>query len=81
MAAAPVRTEAQNAAGVAALQRDAERAAPTPAAWIERIRKLYDEQRFVEAARELNAFRAVHADADARLPVELRGWAQTVPRP
>jgi hypothetical protein len=35
----------------------------------------------VEAARELNAFRAAHADADAQLPAALRGWAQTVPRP
>jgi hypothetical protein len=81
MAAAPVRTEAQNAAGVAAMQRDADRATPTPAAWIERIRKLYDEQRLVEAARELNAFRAAHVDADARLPESLRLWAATVTRP
>jgi hypothetical protein len=48
--------------------------------WIERIRDLYDARRFDEAARELNAFRDAHADADARLPERLRGWAATVPK-
>ncbi len=33
-----------------------------------------------EARRELAAFRAAYADADARLPAELRAWAAQVPR-
>ena len=51
-----------------------------PAAWIERIRMLHAEQRFDEAARELNAFRDAYPDADARLPESLRAWAASVPR-
>ena len=55
-------------------------AARTPAAWIERIRTLHAEQRFDEAARELNAFRDVYPDADTRLPVAIQAWAASVKR-
>lgn len=79
-AAAPARTEARNAAGVTAAQRDVERPPRTPEAWIEAIRELYAAQRFTDAARELNAFRAAYGDADARLPESLRAWAATVKR-
>ena len=52
----------------------------TPAAWIERIRALHAEQRFDEAARELNAFRDAYPDADKRLPPELSAWAASIKR-
>jgi hypothetical protein len=51
-----------------------------PAAWIERIRMLHAEQRFDEAARELNAFRDAYPDADARLPPALQTWAASIKR-
>ena len=56
------------------------RAARTPdaEAWIDRIRKLYDEGKRTEAAEELEALRAAVPDADRRLPPELRAWATTV---
>ena len=47
-------------------------------AWIARIRKLHDEGRLADAAKELVAMRAAVSDADARLPRELRAWAATV---
>ena len=47
-------------------------------AWIIRIRKLHDEGKLADAAKELVALRAVVPDADARLPRELRAWAATV---
>jgi hypothetical protein len=45
------------------------------AAWIERIRTLLRESRLEEAARELERFHAAFADADARLPEDLRAFA------
>ena len=80
LAAAPARSEAQSAPGTGKEPRETERAARTPAAWIEEIRKLYETQRFTDAARELNAFRTAYVDADARLPESLRAWAATVAR-
>src|SRR5690349_2937673 len=44
-------------------------------AWIERIRTLLRESRRDEAAEELARFRAAFADADARLPDDLRAFA------
>lgn len=45
---------------------------------IARIRKLHDEGKLADAARELVALRAAIPDADARLPRYLRAWAATV---
>src|SRR5689334_12163743 len=44
-------------------------------AWIQRIRTLLRESRRDEAAEELARFRAAFADADARLPDDLRAFA------
>ena len=79
-AAQAARSEAQSAPGMGIAPRETDRAARTPAAWIEEIRKLYETQRFTDAARELNAFRTAYVDADARLPESLRAWAATVAR-
>jgi resuscitation-promoting factor RpfA len=48
--------------------------------FVARIRRLRSEGRSEEAARELAAFRAAFADADARLPPDLREWAASVKR-
>jgi hypothetical protein len=82
------RNEAQpsapSAAGAVTLGKTAVRmdAAAAPAvdvdAWIARVRKLHDEGKLAEAAKELVAMRAAVPDADARLPRELRAWAATV---
>ena len=48
------------------------------AAWIVRIRKLHDDGKLADAAKELVALRATIPDADGRLPPELRAWAATV---
>ena len=53
-------------------------ALPPPDAFVRRIREHYDAGRLDEAARELRAFREAYADADARLPPELRAWATTI---
>lgn len=56
-------------------------AVPTnPAQWIERIRTLRRDGREQEAQAALREFRAAYADADTRLPEELRAWAATVKR-
>jgi len=47
-------------------------------AWIIRIRKLHDDGKLADAAKELLAFRAAIPDADGHLPPELRAWAATV---
>jgi hypothetical protein len=46
--------------------------------WIVRIRKLHDDGKLADAAKELVALRAAVPDADHRLPPELRAWAATV---
>ena len=72
------------ATGAVALGKNVARkdAAGAPAvdvdAWIARIRKLHDEGKLADAAKELIAMRAAVPDADARLPRELRAWAATV---
>ena len=48
--------------------------------FVARIRRLRSEGRSEDAARELTAFRAAFADADARLPPDLREWAASVKR-
>jgi hypothetical protein len=80
------RNEAQPSApmasGAVALGKTAARKDAAPAvdvdAWIARIRKLHDEGRLADAAKELVAMRAAVPEADARLPRELRAWAATV---
>ena len=47
-------------------------------ATILRIRKLHDDGKLTEAAKELIALRTAVPDADSRLPPELRAWAATV---
>jgi hypothetical protein len=49
--------------------------APLPVSdWIALIRRLRDEGNVGEAARELAAFRAAHADHEKLLPTDLRDW-------
>ncbi len=64
------------AAGVSAEGRIA--TPPAPDAFVRRIREHYDAGRLDAAARELRAFREAYADADARLPPELRAWAASI---
>lgn len=49
----------------------------TPAEWIARIRALRMEGKEPEALGELARFRTAYADADARLPDDLRAWANS----
>ena len=51
-----------------------------PDAFVAEIRRLLAANDGEGAARELRAFRQAYADADARLPVELRAWASGVAR-
>jgi hypothetical protein len=51
-----------------------------PEAWIARIRWLRAEGHDSEALRELREFRRVVADAERRLPGDLREWLDS-PRP
>jgi len=72
--------------GAAPLARKATRAEAASAAidvdaWIARIRKLHDDGKLADAAKELAALRAAVTDADQRLPPELRAWAATVKTP
>ncbi|MEO7500611.1 MAG: hypothetical protein ABIX11_13590 [Casimicrobiaceae bacterium] len=60
--------------------RDEPAAQRSPDDWIARIRKALTEGAVAEAQRDLVAFRAAYADADARLPADLRPWAASVPR-
>jgi hypothetical protein len=52
----------------------AARAILPPAEWIALIRRLRDEGRTEEAARELAAFRAAHPDHETLLPPDLVRW-------
>jgi len=47
-------------------------------AWIVRIRKLHDDGKLADAAKELVALRKAVPGADLRLPPDLRTWAATV---
>ena len=73
----------------AAAMRDRAAAAPVgaqgsavkaPDAFVAEIRRLLAANDGEGAARELRAFRQAYADADTRLPVELRAWASGVTR-
>ena len=44
------------------------------AEWIAKIRRLRDEGKLDEAAKELAAFRAAYPDHEQRLPADLRDW-------
>lgn len=78
MESAPAAAGAM-ALGKTTVRRDAPTvSAADIAAWIVRIRKLHDEGKLADAAKELIALRAAVPDADARLPHELRAWAATV---
>jgi hypothetical protein len=57
-----------------------ERQAQRADEFIARIRRMRSEGKMEEAAQELAAFRAAFADADARLPSDLREWAASVKR-
>ena len=49
--------------------------APLPIAdWIALIRRLRDEGKSADAAKELAAFRAAHTDHEKLLPPDLRDW-------
>ena len=48
---------------------------PLPVAeWIVLIRRLRDEGKSADAARELAAFRVAHTDHEKLLPPDLRDW-------
>ena len=72
----------ESAAAGASVKADAPSDVGTPhsAEWIARIRALRDEGRIEEAAQELARFRAAFTDADARLPADLRPWADSLRR-
>jgi hypothetical protein len=42
--------------------------------WIALIRRLRDEGKFADGAKELAAFRAAHLDHEKLLPPDLRDW-------
>lgn len=76
--------EAEDARGIAAAAAPKTLAASVPRAkavaqlsvpdWIALIRKLRDEGRRDDAAKELAAFRSAHADHEQLLPPDLRYW-------
>ena len=69
---------AKTATGGAVMEaRIKDRAALPVADWIALIRRLRDEGNVAEAARELAAFRAAHADHEKLLPPDLREWHPT----
>ncbi len=67
---------ARDAVGLAAAKSEAD--ATGPEVWVDRIVKLHASGELAAAADELRAFRGAFADADARLPADLREWASTV---
>jgi hypothetical protein len=68
---------ASAATGVVRESVDADAGRAT-ADWIARIRSLRNANNVEEARAELTRFRAAFADADARLPADLRAWAASV---
>jgi len=66
---------AERAADARAGEARAKDRAPLPIAeWIALIRRLRDEGKSADAAKELAAFRVAHADHDKLLPPDLRNW-------
>jgi hypothetical protein len=79
-ASAPARPSpaARSALGGASQETRSKDRAPLPVAdWIALIRRLRAEGNTAEAARELAAFRAAHADHEKLLPPDLRDWHPT----
>ena len=74
--------ERPGAAAMGRLTGDADQEARAkardPDAWLLRIRKLHDAGDLEAAARELREFRRTVPDSEARIPRDLRAWAQTV---
>lgn len=73
--AAPAPNAMGEPARTSAPARQAMALPATPADWIARIRALRSAGNDAEAARELARFREAYADADTRLPEDLRAWA------
>ena len=74
-ASAPLAKMAASRADDAAVAaRVKDRAALPVPDWIALIRRLRDEGKTAEAAKELAAFRAAHADHEKLLPPDLREW-------
>jgi hypothetical protein len=69
--AAPAAKTAASAEATGVVAQD-------PDAWIARIRRLYDDGKQQDAAKELVAMRSAFPDADGRLPESMRAWAATV---
>ncbi|MBA3507210.1 MAG: hypothetical protein H0T80_15715 [Betaproteobacteria bacterium] len=80
LGAAASRAESPLLARSSLTPEEARARASDPDAWIARIRRLRDEGQMVAAVRELAAFRAMVADAERRVPSDLREWAATVAR-
>ena len=82
LAPAPRNDVAGSPASAAAAGAPAARAkvasARAPEEFIRDLRRLRNEGHDAEAVRTLTAFRAAYADADARLPEDLRPWARGV---
>ena len=64
-------SQADDAAGAARMKDRAPLPVPD---WIALIRRLRDEGKTDEAAKELTAFRAAHTDHETLLPADLRDW-------
>jgi len=80
LGAAASRAESPLLAKTSLTPEEVQARASDPDAWIARIRRLRDEGQTVAAVRELAAFRATVADAERRVPSDLREWAATVAR-
>ena len=78
--AAPAGSEAMRERAAAAPAAAQGAAVKLPEAFVAEIRRLLAANDPEGAARELRAFRQAYADADARLPSELRPWAAGVAR-
>jgi len=76
--ASPIGGGAAPTAKTAASAETTGGATQDPDAWIARIRKLYDDGKTKDAAKELVAMRSALPDADGRLPESMRAWAATV---
>ena len=79
-AAAPAAQSTQAAAGGRAVNEPQAMAVTPPDTFIATIRRLLAAGDRDGAVRELQRFRRTHADADARLPDDLKAFAASVPR-
>jgi len=80
LGAAANRAESAPLAKTDVTPEEARARANDPDTWIVRIRRLRDEGQTSAAIKELAAFRATVADAEQRVPSDLREWAATVAR-